>query len=178
MNNTKVLITGISEIDKFSILKELIKQDDNLTIIPSFTSDMYHENNNANENYIYYMKTEDINLAFKNNALLYIYTKDYISTGVTFDDFYNNDLLETNLINFNNIPDRYFSEYDILIVWLDTSKTKASLSEMQEINYLEERIKNCKYLYFLDETEEYIVDTILEYLNDEEKREEILEENC
>lgn len=177
MNSVKILITGISEIDKFSIIKELAKQDDNLTIIPSFTSDLHYENQGASEDYIYYMPTEEVNLAYKNNALLYIYTKDYVSTGVTFDDFYNNDLLETNLINFNNIPDRYFTEYDILIVWIDSAKIKATKAELQEVNVLEERLGTCKYMYFLDEPLEEVVKAILTYIHEEDKREELLEEN-
>jgi len=176
MNDIKILITGTDYIDKLNIAKRIVAMNDNLSITPVFTTD---ENfNNVNENYKYYLDPSEVNLAFKNNALFYIYTKDYISTGITFDDFYNNDISYVNLVNFNSIPDRFFYEFDILVIWVDTSKQKPSNLEIQEVKFLEERLKNFKYLYFLNESNHNIASTIVEYLNNIEKRQELLEENA
>lgn len=173
--NIKILITGAASINKLDIIKHMVQLNDNLNIMPTFTTD--NQFDNVNDNYIYYLDANEANLAYKNNALFYIRTEDYVSKGVTFDDFYNNDVAYVDLIDFNNISDRFFYEFEILIVWVDSSTVKPSKSELHEVKFLEDRLKSIKYLYFLNESSESIAETIVEYLNNIEKRQELLEQN-
>lgn len=174
-NEIKILLVGLESIDKLSVAKSIIAQNDNLSIIPMFTTD--ESFNNINDNYKYYLNVTEANLAYKNNALFTICTENYISQGITFDDFYNHDISFLNIYDFNNIPDRFFYEFEILVVWLDSSYNKATKKEINEVKFLEERLKNFKYLYFLNEKSEDVANTIVEYLNDIEKRQELLEQN-
>ncbi len=110
--------------------------------------------------------------------MLYIKTNKYISSGITIDDFYNNDICYLTVEEFNSIPEVIFKKYNILVVWIDTKNHKAiSNSDLIEINYFNTFITTINYLYFL-ENELNIHNTILDYiLGDEEKRKYLLEEN-
>lgn len=178
----KILIVGISEIDKLDIAKELIRRNDNLSIIPHFTTNP-EMSSIENDNYIQYIKNNVINLAYKNNSLLYIITSGYISTGITADDYYNNDVAVMNVEEFNQIPDRYFNVnakyYNNIIIWVDTKTHKhISQNELTEIKYLQERLDNINYMYFLDSNIDTICSTILNYIDgDEETRKSIIIKN-
>lgn len=175
-NNLKIIITGISTIDKLAIAKKIVEINDNISIVPKFTTDEV-ACAEFNSNYLYYLSVNDANLAYKNNALIYINTENYISKGITFDDMYNNDVACVDLMDFNNIPDRYFYEMDIIIVWIDSSKERPSKSEIYEVKCLEDRLKNFKYMYFVNESPDLVASKIVQYINNFEKRQELLEEN-
>lgn len=186
--NDKIIIVGISDIDKLEIAKELVRRDDNLSIASHFTTDneiieQYGDNAESiiNDKYIQYIKNDIINLAYKNNSLLYVITNGYISEGITTDEYYNSDIIYVDILQFNQIPDRFFnSKYSKnIIVWVDTRNHRhISQSELIEIRYLQERLDAMSYLYFLDESIDKICTTILEYLEaDEDKRKQIIEEN-
>ena len=74
-----------NEIDKKSLAEAIIKADESLTIAPIFTT-------NKDDNTKQYIDVNTINLSYKNNALFYIYTHDYISIGVTIEDYNNSDI--------------------------------------------------------------------------------------
>ena len=177
----KIIIVGLSELNKLDIARELIRRNDNLSIAPHFTSNQeYKSQGDVNDNYIYYLDNATISLAFKNNSLLYVMTDGYISTGVTTDDYYNNDIVCIDIVDFNNIPDRYFSKKDQnLIIWVDSRTHKhINSTEMLEIRYLQERLDTLSYIYFLDDTIDNICTCILEYLDaSEDRRREIIEDN-
>lgn len=176
----KIIITGAKPIDKLHIAKQLIEVNDNLSIAPTFTSDRRYENV-VSDNYIYYMDLEKVNLAFKNNVILYINTDVNISHGITLDNFYNNDIFVMDLEDFNNISERNITGQDLLIVWVDTKhyeEKNERLKDITEAKYLEERIQTIPYLYFLDNTVEEIVNVINDYLEgDEEQKLVICQEN-
>lgn len=182
--NNKIFITGPSNIDKMAIAKLIISKDDDLSIGERFTNDKEYINN-ENDEYIYYLSTQDIDLTYKNNFILFVNTNNYISTGVTLDNFYNNDVFVMSLCEFNNISDLIFKSdsNDIIVVWLDCDydkKNGVSQNDIEETNFLVERLdnSNIKYLYFHNEDPEKITNIILDYLEgDENKRNELLEEN-
>ena len=96
---------------------------------------------------------------------------------MTVDNFYNGDIINLELDNFNNIPNHYFQEDDI-IIWLDSKKHPHNIhKDLVETKYLVERLTelNLKYLYFLDEPIENILSVIKEYIYSDNK-EAILEE--
>lgn len=175
--NLKTFIVCLDKQKALNIAKDIVKTNDELSIIPRFTTNTDYKGE-VNENYIYYLDVNTVNLSYKNNALLYIKTDKYISSGITIDDFYNNDVCYLTVEEFNSIPEVIFRKYDILVIWVDTKNHKAiSNSDLIEINYFSTFITTINYLYFL-ETEEDIHNTILDYIfGDEEKRKYLLEEN-
>lgn len=183
--NDKIILVGISDIDKLEIAKELIRRNDSLSIAQHFTSDesLFTDNisdEQISENYIQYLSNDIINLSYKNNSLLYVIMKGYICEGITTDEYYNSDIIYLDIEQFNQIPDRFFnSKHKNIIVWLDTKNHKQlSQSELIEIRYLQERLDVLSYLYFLDDNVDNICSVILEYLEaSDEERKRIINDN-
>jgi len=182
--NTKIFITGPSNIDKLSFAKKIVERDDDLSIGMHFTNDKDYEGI-TDDNYIYYLSTQDINLTYKNNFVLFVNIEDYVSSGITMDTFYNNDIFTMSLCEFNNISDVIFKNEhnDIIVIWIDSNYTKNNeniVEDTRESQVLQERLDEglIKYLYFFNEKPEDIVDIILNYIeSSEEERNEILIEN-
>ena len=178
----KIFIIGNHNSDKLKIAKKLIEIDDNLSIASTFTNDKEYKDK-VNDNYIYYLESEEIDLAYKNNVLLFVNTDNYISTGITMDSLYSNDIFCMSIKDFNNISNVVFNSknYEVLVIWLDNKITEMNQSVREDINeskYLFSTLENLNYLYFLDETDEEIASTILEFVNaDEERQQEILLDN-
>ena len=178
--NKKIFITGPNNIDKLSIAKLLVEKNDDLSIAERFTNNDEYINK-ENDEYIYYLSTQEIDLSYKNNAMLFVNTENYISIGITLDSYYNNDICIMSLCEFNNISDVIFKSElnDIIVIWLDSDvKETLNKQDLNESQFLEERLSldsNIKYMYFYNEDPEYIVNTILEYYDgDEIKRNEFL----
>lgn len=173
----KVFIVCLDKETALTIAKNMIAINDELSIVPTFTTDTLYKNK-LNDKYIYYLDVNVANLSYKNNALLYIKTKDYISSGITIDDFYNNDICILTIEEFNIISDIVFKKHNVLTVWVDSKSSKALTStDMIEINYFNTFISNNEYLYFLD-SENDIHNVILNYIyGDEETKKLILKEN-
>lgn len=175
---TKIFIVGIAEIDKMQLGKQIVKDSDELSIVPYFVTEESHV-----ESYKYYIDQQTVNLSYKNNSLLYIKTNSELSEGITLDDYENNNIVCLDIDQFNMISDRMFINNDnILIIWLDKKNYKP-LSKIEKIEseYFQERIDSfvIKYMYFLDEDFRYISKVILNYLysNDEEYKQILLDEN-
>ena len=175
---TKIFIVGISEIDKLCLGQQIVKDSDELSIVPYFITD-----DNYIEQYKYYIDQQTINLSYKNNSLLYIHTNSEYSEGITLDDYDNNNIVCIDIDKFNMISDKLLKNNDnILIIWLDKKNYKP-LSKLEKIEseYFQERIDNfkIKYMYFLDEDFSYISKVILNFLysNDEEYKQTLLDEN-
>lgn len=176
--NQKVFIVCLDKSIALDIAKKIVIKDDNYAIAPMFTTDKEFSNE-VNENYETYLDVHTVNLSYKNNSLLFIKTAKYISSGITVDDFYNNDICIMDINEYNLIAENIFKKYDIVTIWIDTKNHKnLTDSDLIEINYFYEFISNIDYLYFLD-NESNIEDTIISYLKgDEEERKLILAENC
>jgi len=169
----KIFIIGHSNINTLEVGLVLQKKNDDLNIAPSFSSNI-----EANElvPHKYYMDKETINISYKNNALLYVYTDDFESVGMTYDDYYNNNVFCMSIHSFNIIPDVIFNgKQDTLIVWVDSSKKKPSDADICDIPYIEERLVSLNYLYFCNEDNEKIAEVVNEYIcGDEETRTSLL----
>lgn len=174
----KIFVTGDSSIDKLDIAKKIIKKNDDLSIAPKFTNDISHKDK-IGDDYIYYMDSVDVDLSYKNNAFLYAKTENYITTGITLDSFYNNDVFPISIYEFNTIADCILYSYDSLIIWVDTKKHRKSNDEdSQSVDHLIERTNELTTLYFLDEEPEHIAETVINYINGTiEERQNIIEEN-
>ena len=137
-----------------------------------FTTDVDEKIDNK---YTYYMDIMNANMSYKNNVLLYIHTINNISKGITIDDFYNNNISLVDIIDFDDIPDRYFTEFNVLVVWVDKSNAKIDKNELDYVIFLEKRLKDIKHLYLLNESVDNIANIILEYIYNEDKRQELIE---
>ena len=168
----KIFIIGHTNIDTLKVGIALQSKNDDLSIAPSFISNEEHENSQ----YLYYMDKETINISYKNNALLYVYTNDNESIGMTYDDYYNNSIFCMSTHSFNIIPDVIFNgDNDTLIVWVDSNNIRPTDSDVLDIPYVEERIVSLNYLYFCNEDVETISNVVNKYVNgDEEIRNELL----
>lgn len=177
MDDIKIFIVCLNKDISLKISKDILKEDDDLTIIPVFSTDTSYIDE-INENYVYYLNSSIVNLSYKNNSLLYILTNNYISYGITLDDFYNNDIAFMNIEEYNNIPDVIFNKHNILTIWIDSKKHQSINNKINiELKYFNERIKNINYMYFMED-DINIYDTIIEYIEgDENKRLELLKEN-
>lgn len=175
----KFFIVGETGINKEEIIDLLEMNNDSeqmFKIAKIFTTD-YDE---ANQKYWYYISNEDLNICYKNNAILFIKTIVNKSYGITLESFYDSNILFMDTENFNNISNKIFLGNDeLVLVWLDTKNhdKKNIKKEINETNYLIEKIEssNINYLYFLDTNKIEIMDVIAEYMLHEEKRQELLE---
>ena len=118
----------------------------------------------------YFCSQQDINLSIKNNSLLYVVMNDYISSGITLDDFYNNDVFLLKYNEYNSIPDILFSKHNILTVWIDSKNKNFKIQKNDplyyELNFIEKRLETVKYEYFLNDKIEDIVNYIENFINE------------
>lgn len=165
MEIEKIIIIGSKNVDSLSIAKELVKLNDNLSICPRFISDSQYSSK-VNENYIYFMPTDIVNLSYKNNSILFVKTDDYISSGVTLDDYMNSNIVVCGIDEFNTISEKYMDDEHILFIWCDTAyHSKQDIqNEIDESFYLTSRISERQYLYFLDEEPDFVAKVINQYV--------------
>lgn len=169
----KIIITGINEIDERKLANKLVAYDDSLSISSIFTT------SDKKQPYRKYIKPEIINLSFKNNSLFFIYTKKYISEGITIEDYYNNNIFITSIEEFNNISDKFFTD-DTLTIWLDEKVNNAEITDNYkwETKFLINRLPDIKYMYFVNNYTDLIAKTIIKYINsDETTKQQLLIEN-
>lgn len=178
---TKIFITGSNKIDKLKYAKKIEELDDDLSISQIFSNDESLKNSYYDE-YRYYLDSTDIDISYKNNAFLFISCNDSsIYSGITLDSFYNEDIFCMSINEFNNIPDYIFENNDILVIWLDTKvlgKDKSNKDDIMSSKHLIEKIDKLNVLYFLDEDENIVGNTVISYLEgDYNEKQKILEEN-
>lgn len=174
--NLKVFIVCLDKSTSLKVAKDIVFKNDDISIAPIFTTDASRDI--IDNSYETYLDANVVNLSYKNNSLLYIITNNYVSSGITIDDFYNNDICIMTINEYNLIPEVIFNKYNILTVWID-SKNHSSLSknDLNEIKYFSKFLEQAKYLYFLD-TESNIDDVIIDYFNgDDETKLRIEKEN-
>ena len=87
MERKKIFIIYHNEdlIKEFKLF--LYKKNNDINISKKFITD-----NQIKSDDYYYIDQKEVNIALKNNSLLYVITNDYVSTGITIDDLYNNDV--------------------------------------------------------------------------------------
>lgn len=171
----KTIIIGSDVIDKLEYANAIIALNDNLNICRYFTSESSFDGMIGE--YKFSMSVDDIDLSFKNDALLFIDYRDEYITGIIHEDFENSDIVYMPIKYFNLIPD-FLLENDILIVWID-NKSKNNVIDLSEANYFIERIEEMQIplLYFINDTKELVSKVVIEYLEgDEISRKKLLEE--
>ena len=142
---------------------ELINDD--IIVSHRFTDNILF--NNENIEGIYYLESNTISRAIKNNSILYVSYENNNIIGVTMDDFYNSDIIPLYINNFNDISTNLLDKYidDLVIVWYDTcnhSKGKELNREILESELLLKKIEthNYKFIYFLDDDFNTVADVL------------------
>lgn len=180
MANNKIIITGIDTIDKLGIAKKIAEKT-HLNISPIFTTDNILVPSETS--YMYHLNIKTVNLSYKNNSIFYINTNKHISKGVTTDNLEKYNIFVMSIEDYNNISNRCFNNYDFLTIWVDTKHTaNIDPDDINYLNietkYLQERINESPYMYFLDEKIDTIADIISLYLeSDEDNKKKILIDN-
>ena len=176
---TKIFIVGNKEEENINIAKDILAKNDDLSICQKFTNDKNYKDI-ATDDYIFYLDQKDVDLAYKNNAFLFVTTNNFISTGITFDSFYNDDIFYMNIQEFNNIPDYIFLDNDIIIAWIDRKcHGKTSEETLSNIPHFLDKLSKCNYLYFINESIDEISDCIIKYIYGSiEEKQQLLDENC
>lgn len=200
MENEKILIIGPSILykQKLQLANRLITQNSDLSMINSFiTDESFNQNQNSSTSWQYYIPYMKVKESFKNNAIIYCTIDESnsdITKGIMLDDWYNGDIAVMNFIDFNNIPNKIFSEYtdSLFIVWLDTNANNTRQqydsyydreTDIRESHYADSKIEsnNISVLYFNINNEHIsdITNTVLEYYNTDNKdiRDKIISDN-
>lgn len=201
MENEKIIIIGPNNINQYKadLANLIVSKNSDLSIMNTFITDetmSQHQNINSCIDYIYYIPYTKVQEAYKNSSILYCTIDELhndITHGIMLDEYYNNDIMYLEFLDFNNISDSVFLEDNInnsnhIIIWLDT-KVNKNLNEfknhedIRESKYVYQRMDkhNIPCLYFNIDNEHIsdISNIILEYYNtiDNEKRQEIILEN-
>ena len=209
MENEKIIIIGPNNINQYKadLANLIVSKNSDLSIMNTFITDetmSQHQNINSCIDYIYYIPYTKVQEAYKNSSILYCTIDELhndITHGIMLDEYYNNDIMYLDFIDFNNISDSVFLEDNMhrmseaqaelnnhIIIWLDTKINKnlnytKKHEDIRESKYVYQRMErhNIPCLYFNIDNEHIsdISNTILEYYNtiDDEKRQEIILEN-
>lgn len=161
--NKKIFIIFHNIYTLNQILEKLQKIDIDYNICDKFTTDINMEDSSYACSYTYINQIE-INKALKNNSLLYIVTNEYVSTGITSDDFENSNIFCLSYKEFNNISDLIFKKYDIMTIWIDSKKEINMIDTKYEIPLIEKRLESINYEYFLDTETQKIITYIEDFL--------------
>lgn len=166
MERKKIFIIYHNEdlINEFKLF--LYKKNNDINISKKFITD-----NQIKSDEYYYIDQKEVNIALKNNSLLYVITNDYVSTGITIDDLYNNDVFFLLYKEYNNIPDVIFNKYNIFTIWIDSTcnNTMDLNNELFcEISYIEQRLENVNYEYFMNDSFDDIYDCMNNFLKNSE----------
>ena len=164
MDNKKIFIIYHDENILEDLVNKLFEASNEYNIANKFTTNIKDIKEGRPYSY-YYLQNLEVNKAIKNNYVLYIITNDYISTGITIDDFYNNDIFILNYKEYNAISDLIFNKYNILTIWIDSKDGKYK-DIFNDIVFIENRLEKVNHEYFLKGENEEIVNTILNYLDE------------
>lgn len=174
----KFLIVGENSIDKIPLIEILSTYNNYFKVSKIFVT----SEDDIKDKYHYLISNEELNICYKNNAILFIKTIINNSYGVTLDSFYENNVIFMNTEDFNNISNKIFlSNNELIIIWLD-SKDHDPLrikKEIRESTYLLDKIENdnLKYMYFLDKDYNEVCQIIIDYINSDENNRKCLLEN-
>lgn len=168
----KFFLVGVEHYD--DIANKLSLLNDNLNICKKFSTNNSDES--LNNSYMY-LDTKEVFMAYKNNAILYMNNDSNFIDGVLIDDLYNSDILTLTISEFNAISNKIFNELDILIIFIDNAGNAMNKEiSLSDYNYFSERCEEKNMLYFLNESNEIIINTVLSYyLGSEDTRKELLE---
>lgn len=178
-----------TESKAFDVLNYIIKKDGTFNAINTFViDDETSKNKNSNVYYRYNVSYNDMQSAFRNNAIVYCSDETPSSNpvhGIMSDEWENGNIVCVSFGDFNKIHSRYLTDSDIVTVWLSDNniyynKDKHSFKEQQyALTRIESENIPCLYYNIKKENVEDISNTSLKYINesDETLKSIILKEN-
>lgn len=180
MEPYKIIIIGPKHVNKIELAQALVSINDDLEICPTYITKLEYKDKITDE-FFTYISNEDVKLGYKNNSFIYVTSYDEYSKGMLHSDLYNKDIFVLDFVDFNNMSEKMFNEFqNKLFIWLDTKQKNTDLEDLEESKFSFKRSKNFPLLYFVDENIGDIVKIILRYIDvncTEEEREEIMEQN-
>lgn len=177
----KILIVGSRTIDKQIFADALLQALPDIRQARNFTSDLSYIDVVGNKLY-YYTANEQIELDYRNNAIFSVYTTEQVSIGITHQELLRKDIAVINIRDFNTISDFSLNQYKPLIIWIDLHNSDTIenyRSDVSETKFLQDRIDNYEYLYFLsNEDPKNVAELVSRYVNsDAETKKQIRLEN-
>lgn len=189
MNPNKIYIVSTDVESIIPLLDKLIEQNDEFQVASTFSTDNELADRSA-ERYQYYVSNDQLNLDYKNNALLYVDTDTITqnSVGIALDVYYNSNVIPMSVRAFNTIKENYYK--DSLVIWIDRTINIKELGyakyklQMIEIKYFmnnfmkQEGSKDCLMYFNQNDSDEDIVSILIEYMEaDDERKSELISEN-
>lgn len=180
MEPYKIIIIGPKHVNKIELAQTLVSINDDLEICPTYTTQLEYKDKITDE-FFTYISNEDVKLGYKNNSFIYVTSYNEYSKGMLHSDLYNRDIFVLDFIDFNNMSEKMFNEFqNKLFIWLDTKQKNIDLEDLEESKFSFKRSINFPLLYFVDENAEDIAKIIFRYIDancTEEERKEIIEQN-
>lgn len=185
-NQNKIFIVSAEISNTYPILDKLLEVNDEFQIASSFTTDSEFGNIPSSK-YEYYISNDQLNLDYKNNALLCVDTDTITqnSIGIALDVWYNSNIIPMSIKAFNTIKESYYK--DCLIVWIDNT------INVKNCGYGQYKLQMIEIKYFMNNFDDYkkqmmyfnqnddvddIVKTIIEYVEgDNNKKTQLILEN-
>lgn len=168
---SKIILISPQNINKDSIVHGIIANNDTLNVCNIFTTNS-NLKDKISENFEYFMHTNDIEKAYKNNSLFFVTSENEYTYGMTLTDLYSNDIVKLDFIDFNNIiSEQILKELleNSTVCFIDSSE-KHDESDLRESGYVMDKLSdyNTKYFYFINEPVESIarVITLIQQLKD------------
>lgn len=184
--NEKIFIISPNNTRPIEVCKEISKISDDIIIANTFITDSDYSEKSLSDEFKYYISNDQLNLDYKNNALLYVITDSIAenSYGIAIDEFYNSNIIPMSIKSFNTInPDLYKgctivwadSKYDRMMKAIDRKILNIDIKYFNEISKTFDR----NVIYFSTiESNIDIAKTIIDYMcADEEGKNIIINEN-
>ena len=174
----KILIIGTTNSPVLDVAKGLQAANDDLQIAPVFTTDLKMKGKVGES--VYYMANEEVELAYKNNAFMWVHTKDHYSTGVTRPDMYSSSLFTMSFGDFNNISNPVMQELakdDDCVLTVGEFENEILAQSVRHEVY--QNTKNIRELIMARAYEKpaSIIDCILKYIGSTPEEREKIEES-
>ena len=146
----KIFIVGDDAELCMELASEIQSLNDDYDISPRFITDTYKEagvipqyEEFAQQQY-YTLSEEIVEQSFKNNAFISSLTKEYITEGITYDDFCQYSIFVVSFKEWNMLSNKLFKKNKILTIWVDNMRNnrpqKYDITFHEELNYFQERI--------------------------------------
>ena len=180
MEPYKIIIIGPKDTNKIGLAQELISINDDLEVCPTYTTKLEFKDKVTDE-FFTYIANEDVKLGYKNNSFIYVTSYNEYSKGMLHSDLYNKDIFVLDFLDFNNMSERMFNEFNNkLFIWLDTKDKNKDIEDLKESKFAYERSLNELLSYFVYENIEDRAKIVLRYIDincTEKERQEIIEQN-
>lgn len=179
-DNIKLIILYGAENEAFRVLNHIIKKDGTFDAINTFVVGCgAGADKNSNIYYRYNVSYNDVQAAFKNNAVVYCSAESAPEEpvrGIMSDEWENGNIVCISFSDFNKIHSRYLSNANTVAVWISGGNIYCNRSAhfFKEQQYALDRIENenipCLYYNAEKESAEEISNITLKYINETDER--------